>query len=128
MRKQKGGRIINISSVVGIIGNSGQANYTATKGGVIALTKTIAREYASSGILCNAIAPGLIATDMAAKMDEKYRETIMKSIPLGRFGDPKEVAGLVKVCGHACMWTCVCATCVHASMGGGGGTYPCLLC
>lgn len=96
MGKQKKGRIINITSVVGLVGNAGQANYSAAKAGVIGLTKTTAREYASRTITCNAIAPGFIASDMTAAIDKKYEETILKGIPLGRYGQPEEVAGLVR--------------------------------
>ncbi len=83
MGKQKKGRIINITSVVGLVGNAGQANYSAAKAGVIGLTKTTAREYASRTITCNAVAPGFIASDMTAAIDKKYEETILKGIPLG---------------------------------------------
>jgi NAD(P)-dependent dehydrogenase (short-subunit alcohol dehydrogenase family) len=83
MAKQKKGRIINITSVVGIVGNAGQANYSAAKAGVIGLTKTTAREFASRTITCNAVAPGFIASDMTASIDKKYEEGILKSIPLG---------------------------------------------
>lgn len=86
MGKQKKGRIINITSVVGLVGNAGQANYSAAKAGVIGLTKTTAREYASRTITCNAIAPGFIASDMTAAIDKKYEETILKGIPLGKAG------------------------------------------
>ncbi|KAG2495711.1 hypothetical protein HYH03_006311 [Edaphochlamys debaryana] len=95
MMKQKRGRIINMASVVGVVGNAGQANYAAAKGGVIALTKTIAREYASRNITANAVAPGFIASDMTAAIDKKYEEQILKGIPLARYGSPEEVAGLV---------------------------------
>lgn len=96
MSKQKKGRIINITSVVGIVGNAGQANYAAAKAGVIGLTKTVAREYAGRTITCNAVAPGFIASDMTAAIDKKYEEQILKGIPLGRYGQPEEVAGLVR--------------------------------
>lgn len=96
MAKKRKGRIVNIASVVGIVGNAGQANYSAAKGGVIAMTKTVAREYAGRGITANAIAPGFIASDMTAAIDKKYEEAILGNIPLGRYGQPEEVAGLVR--------------------------------
>ncbi|KAK9810674.1 hypothetical protein WJX73_009470 [Symbiochloris irregularis] len=96
MGKQRKGRIINISSVTGLAGNPGQANYAAAKAGVIGLTKTVAREYAPRGITANAIAPGFIASDMTSKIDPKYEEAILKTIPLGRYGQPHEVAGAVR--------------------------------
>lgn len=96
MSKKRTGRIINIASVVGEVGNPGQANYAAAKAGVLGLTKTIAREYAARSITCNAIAPGFIASDMTDAIDEKYIGEILKSIPLGRMGTPEEVAGLTR--------------------------------
>jgi len=96
MGKKRKGRIINIASVVGLVGNAGQANYAAAKGGVIALTKTVAREYAGRGITANSIAPGFIASDMTAAIDKKYEEAILGSIPLGQYGQPDQVAGLVR--------------------------------
>ncbi|MGM9521208.1 MAG: 3-oxoacyl-[acyl-carrier-protein] reductase [Oscillospiraceae bacterium] len=90
--RNKGGRIINISSVSGIMGNGGQANYSASKAGVIGLTKSAARELAARGITCNAIAPGFIKTDMTAGFDDS--NPLVKSIPLGRMGSPEEVAEL----------------------------------
>ena len=95
MIRQKSGRIINISSVVGIIGNAGQANYAASKGGVIALTKTTAKELAKRNITVNAIAPGFIQTDMTAKLGEKIEAEMANHIPLGRYGKAEEVANLV---------------------------------
>jgi 3-oxoacyl-[acyl-carrier protein] reductase len=93
MLKQRSGRIINVTSVVGEIGNPGQANYSASKAGVIGFTKTVAKEFAPRGITVNAVAPGFIATDMTAdlKTDE-----LLKFIPLGRYGQPEEVAGLIR--------------------------------
>ncbi|PSC72389.1 3-oxoacyl-[acyl-carrier] reductase 4-like [Micractinium conductrix] len=96
MGKKKKGRIISIASVVGMIGNAGQANYSAAKGGVIALMKTTAREYAGRGIVANSIAPGFIKTDMTAKIEEKYVVEMLKGVPLGRMGEPEEVAGLIR--------------------------------
>lgn len=96
MSKKKAGRIINITSVVGVVGNVGQVNYAAAKAGVIGMTKTVAREYSGRGITCNAIAPGFIASDMTGVLSEKIVEAVLKTIPLGRFGQPEEVAGLVK--------------------------------
>lgn len=93
MLKQRSGRIINIASVAGQMGNPGQANYSAAKAGVIGFTKTVAKEFASRGITVNAVAPGFISTDMTSglKSDE-----ILKFIPLGRYGQPEEVAGMVR--------------------------------
>ncbi|KAE8732080.1 reductase [Hibiscus syriacus] len=91
-----GGEIINIASVVGLVGNIGQANYSAAKAGVIGLTKTVAREYASRNINVNAVAPGFIASDMTAKLGDDIEKKILDSIPLGRYGQPEEVAGLVE--------------------------------
>jgi 3-oxoacyl-[acyl-carrier protein] reductase len=96
MLKKKAGRIINIASVVGKIGNVGQANYAAAKGGVIAMTMTMAREFAPRGITVNAVAPGFIESDMTAELPAEIVEGVMKNIPAGRFGKPEEVAGLVK--------------------------------
>jgi 3-oxoacyl-[acyl-carrier protein] reductase len=93
MLKQRSGRIITITSVVGLGGNAGQANYAASKAGVIGFTKSVAREVASRGITANAIAPGFIETDMTAAMSEKAREAVFAAIPLGRVGRPEDVAG-----------------------------------
>ncbi|AII50217.1 3-ketoacyl-ACP reductase [Synechococcus sp. KORDI-52] len=93
MLKQKSGRIINITSVVGLMGNAGQANYAAAKAGVIGLTRSTARELASRGITVNAVAPGFIATDMTKDLDA---EAILKNIPLGSFGTQEQVAGAVR--------------------------------
>ncbi|MEM6448864.1 MAG: 3-oxoacyl-[acyl-carrier-protein] reductase [Cyanobacteria bacterium P01_D01_bin.105] len=94
MLKQRSGRIINISSVAGLMGNPGQANYSAAKAGVIGFTKTIAKELAPRGVTANAVAPGFIATDMTE--DLKNTEEILKFIPLGRYGQAEEVAGLIR--------------------------------
>jgi len=95
MIKQRSGRIINISSVIGLIGNAGQANYAASKAGLIGLTKSLAREMASRGITVNAIAPGLIETDMTGVLSEEVRQGILSKIPLNKFGQPDDVAGAV---------------------------------
>ncbi len=92
--KQKSGKIINISSVSGILGNAGQANYSASKAGVIGLTKSAARELASRGIQVNAIAPGFIATDMTDAMPEEAKEKMTEMIPLNRIGKPEEIADM----------------------------------
>lgn len=95
MIAQRYGRIINIASVVGIIGNAGQANYAASKAGVIGFTKSTAREVASRGITVNAVAPGFIETDMTAKLIEKQREALMNTIPMQRLGTPEDIAKVV---------------------------------
>jgi 3-oxoacyl-[acyl-carrier protein] reductase len=95
MLKQRGGRIINLTSVVGVMGNAGQANYVAAKAGIIGLTKAAAKEVASRGITVNAVAPGFIETDMTHALDPGRQEEIRSKIPLGRFGMPEEVAELV---------------------------------
>ncbi|MFT9488133.1 MAG: 3-oxoacyl-[acyl-carrier-protein] reductase [Tepidibacillus sp.] len=96
MMKQREGRIINISSVVGVLGNPGQANYVAAKAGVIGLTKTLAREFASRGITVNAVAPGFIETDMTASLKEEIRTQLLSQIPLARLGSAKDVAKVVR--------------------------------
>ena len=94
MLKQRSGRIINIASVAGQMGNPGQANYSAAKAGVIGMTKTVAKELASRGVTVNAVAPGFIATDMT--QDLKGEDEILKMIPLGRYGNPEEIAGMIR--------------------------------
>ena len=90
--KQRSGRIINLASVIGLIGNAGQCNYAASKAGLIGLTKSVAKEFGSRGVTCNAIAPGFIETDMTAVLDEKLKEGLLKQIPLGRFGQGEDIA------------------------------------
>lgn len=99
MMQQRYGRIVNIASVVGLIGNPGQANYSASKAGVIGFTKSMARELGSRGITVNAVAPGYIETHMTARLDEKQREALLRNVPLGRMGKPEDVA---KVVGFLC--------------------------
>jgi 3-oxoacyl-[acyl-carrier protein] reductase len=95
MMKQRYGRIVNIASIVGVMGNPGQANYVAAKAGVIGLTKTAARELASRNITVNAIAPGFITTDMTDRLSEEIRSEMLKQIPLARFGEPEDIAKVV---------------------------------
>jgi 3-oxoacyl-[acyl-carrier protein] reductase len=95
MLKQRSGRIVNITSVVGLVGNAGQANYAASKAGLVGFTKSVAREVASRSITVNAVAPGFIETDMTAAMTEKARESVVSAVPMGRVGRPEEVAGAV---------------------------------
>jgi 3-oxoacyl-[acyl-carrier protein] reductase len=90
--KQRAGRIINVASVIGLIGNAGQCNYAASKAGLIGLTKSVAREFASRGITCNAIAPGFIATDMTSVLGEDLKAELLKRIPLNGFGEAEDIA------------------------------------
>ncbi len=96
MMKQKWGRIVNITSVVGFLGNPGQANYAAAKAGIVGFTRSLARELASRGITVNAVAPGYIETDMTASLPEKVREELLSRIPVGYIGHPDDVAEAVK--------------------------------
>ena len=96
LMKQRGGAIVNIASVVGVMGNAGQANYAASKAGVIGLTKSVAREYASRGVTVNAVAPGFIDTAMTQGLVGESREALLKQIPLGRLGTPDDVAQAVR--------------------------------
>jgi 3-oxoacyl-[acyl-carrier protein] reductase len=96
MMKKRSGRIVNVSSVVGITGNAGQANYAASKAGLIGMTKSVAKELASRGVLVNAVAPGYIVTDMTADLPEAARESLTGQIALGRLGEPKDIAPVVR--------------------------------
>jgi 3-oxoacyl-[acyl-carrier protein] reductase len=95
MLKAHGGRIINIASVAGLVGNPGQANYSASKAGVIGLTRTVARELAGRGITVNAVAPGFIATEMTAGLGEEVLAEVKKQTPLARLGEPQDIADAV---------------------------------
>jgi 3-oxoacyl-[acyl-carrier protein] reductase len=95
MVKQRAGRIINISSVIGLMGNAGQANYAASKAGLIGFSKSVAREFASRGITCNVVCPGFIETDMTKGLGEDLRKKLLEKIPLARLGQPADVAGVV---------------------------------
>lgn len=95
MLKQRSGRIVNITSVVGLAGNGGQANYAASKAGIVGFTKSVAREVASRSITVNAVAPGFVETDMTGAMTDKAKEAITSAIPMGRVGRPEDVAGAV---------------------------------
>ena len=100
MLRQRAGRIINITSVVGVFGNAGQVNYAASKGGIISLGYSLAREMASRGVLVNAVAPGFIETDMTAAMSDEAQEAMAESIPLSRVGKPEEISSVVAfLCG-----------------------------
>ena len=94
MMKARKGKIINIASIIGIVGNAGQANYSASKAGIIGFTKSIAKEFSSRNITSNAVAPGYIQSDMTDKLNEKAKEEIFKTIPLGKLGTPQDVAGV----------------------------------
>jgi len=96
MAKQRSGKIVNISSIVGLMGNAGQSNYAASKSGIIGFTKSIAKEYGAKGITANVIAPGFIETDMTAKLPEKVKAEYIKAIPLKRFGKPEDIANVVR--------------------------------
>ena len=95
MVRQRAGRIVNISSVIGLIGNAGQANYAASKAGLIGFTKSVAREFASRGITCNVVCPGFIETDMTKELSEDLRKKLLERIPLQRLGQPNDVASVV---------------------------------
>ncbi|MBI4335262.1 MAG: 3-oxoacyl-[acyl-carrier-protein] reductase [Candidatus Omnitrophica bacterium] len=92
MMKQRSGRIVSIASIIGLIGNAGQANYAASKAGIIGLTKSVAKELASRGVTANAIAPGFIQTEMTAKLPDAVKGEMLKAIPMGKFGEPLDVA------------------------------------
>lgn len=96
MMRQRQGRIVNITSVIGLTGNAGQANYAASKAGIIALTKSVAKELGSRGVTCNAVAPGFVVTDMTGDLPEKVRQEMLDRIPLKRFGEPRDIAGVVR--------------------------------
>ncbi len=96
MMKRRDGVIVNITSVVGLIGNAGQANYAASKAGLVGFTKSVARELATRGIRCNAIAPGYIHSDMTSELGEDRTQALLDSIPMGRLGEPDDVAGVVR--------------------------------
>jgi 3-oxoacyl-[acyl-carrier protein] reductase len=95
MIRQRTGKIINIASVAGVMGNAGQANYSASKAGLIGLTKTTAKEFASRGVTCNAVAPGVIKSKMTDVLPEKVKENYLNNIPLSRFGTPEDVANVI---------------------------------
>tara|TARA_B100002003_G_scaffold111859_1_gene103572 strand:- start:205 stop:645 length:441 start_codon:yes stop_codon:yes gene_type:complete len=96
MMKQRKGRIVNIASIVGVMGNAGQANYSASKAGIIGLTKTSARELASRNITVNAVAPGFIDTEMTRSLNENIKQQLKEQIPVGKLGKPEDIANCIK--------------------------------
>lgn len=96
MMKRRAGSIINVSSVVGLMGNAGQANYAASKAGLLGFTRSVARELASRGVRCNAIAPGYIRTDMTAELTEEQTQSLQQGIPMQRLGEPDDISGVVR--------------------------------
>ncbi|MFY9343724.1 MAG: 3-oxoacyl-[acyl-carrier-protein] reductase [Planctomycetota bacterium] len=105
MAKARGGRIVNVGSVVGLSGNAGQANYAASKAGLIGLSKSLAQEFGGRGLTVNVVAPGFVETDMTAALTPEVRATMLRQIPVGRFGSPADVAGAVAfLCSDAASW------------------------